>query len=130
MFLFLYKVWHFLEETVFSLKWWKKNWYLPWFFIVSVVTWVLTGGRGSTLNLIKRTNKIKEKEREVIKEITRKNDKAVTALEESARLEKQNIQNETKNKIATQETNLKKEQDAIKDDSEAINKDLNDTLNL
>ena len=91
MFLFLYKVWHFLEETVFSLKWWKKNWYLPWFFIVSVVTWVLTGGRGSTLNLIKRTNKIKEKEREVIKEITRKNDKAVTALEESARLEKQNI---------------------------------------
>ena len=130
MFLFLYKVWHFLEETVFSLKWWKKNWYLPWFFIVSVVTWVLTGGRGQTLNLIKRTNKIKEKEREVIKEITRKNDKAVTALEESARLEKQNIQNETKNKIATQETNLKKEQDAIKDDSEAINKDLNDTLNL
>ena len=130
MSLFFYKVWQFLKRTVFSLKWWKENWYLPWFFIVGMVVWIFTGGRGSALNLIKRTNKIKEEERETIKEIERKSDEAVTKLEESSRLEKQTIKKETEKKIAAQETELEKEQDAIKDDSEAINKDLNDALNL
>ena len=130
MTLFFYKVWQFLKRTVFSLKWWKDNWYLPWFFIVGLVVWIFTGGRGSALNLIKRTNKIKEEERETVKEIERKSDKAVSALEESARLEKASIQKETQEKITAQETALEKEHDAIKDDSEAINKELNDALDV
>jgi biopolymer transport protein ExbB/TolQ len=130
MTLFFYKVWQFLKRTVFSLKWWKENWYLPWFFIVGLVVWIFTGGRGSALNLIKRTNKIKEEERETVKEIERKSDKAVSALEESARLEKASIQKETQEKITAQEAAIKKAHDAIKDDSEAINKELNDALDV
>ena len=130
MSLFFYKMWQTLKRTVFSLKWWKENWYLPWFFIVGGVVWVLTGGRGSAINLIKRTNKIKEEERKTIEDIERKSDDAVEALEEKAKEKKEDIRKETEKKIAAQENELDEAQDAIKDDSEAINRDLNDALNM
>jgi len=128
--LFFYKIWQTLKRTVFSLKWWKENWYLPWFIVVGLLVWIVGGVRGSVANLIKRTTKIKADEREVIDEITRKSEKEESNIEEKARLEKQTIKEETEDKIDAQETAVEKAHNAIENDSEAVNKEINDALNL
>ena len=128
--LFFYKIWKTLKRTVFSLKWWKENWYLPWFFVVGLLVWIVSSVRGSAANFIKRTSGLIETERETIKEIERKSDEEETKLEEKARLEKQVIREETEDKLDAQEAEIEKKNNAIKDDSEAINKEINDALNL
>ena len=104
----MYLIWRFLCKTIFSLTWWKEHWYLPWLFIAGIVGWVISGGRGSALSLIKEAEAKIERESNLKKEAVRT--KAVARLE-------------------AEKTRLRKQQELLKGNSEAINKDLNDVLN-
>jgi biopolymer transport protein ExbB/TolQ len=128
MSLFLYKVWAFLRRTIFSLTWWKTHWYLPWVFLVTVIVWTFTGGRGSAVSFIKTSQKIKEEEREKIKELQAKTTDKIRKLETSAKEKKERIAEETKIKIEEEKEKIKKRQELLRGDSEAINKELNDVL--
>lgn len=128
MSLLLYKVWAFLRKTIFSLTWWKTHWYLPWVFLLTVIIWVFTGGRGSAVSFIKTSQKIKEEEREKIKELQAKTTDKIRKLETSAKEKKERIAEETKNKIEKEKEKIKKQQELLRGNSEAINKELNDAL--
>lgn len=128
MSLFLYKVWAFLQRTIFNLTWWKTHWYLPWVFLVTVIVWTFTGGRGSAVSFIKTSQKIKEEERKKIKELQAKTTDKLRKLENSAKEKKERITEETKIKIEEEKEKIKKRQELLRGDSEAINKELNDVL--
>ena len=128
MSLLLYKVWAFLRKTIFSLTWWKTHWYLPWVFLLTVIIWVFTGGRGSAVSFIKTSQKIKEEEQEKIKELQAKTTAKIKKLETSAKEKKERIAEETKNKIEKEKEKIKKRQELLRGNSEAINKELNDAL--
>jgi vacuolar-type H+-ATPase subunit H len=126
--LILYKIWAFLRRTIFSLTWWKTHWYLPWVFLVTVVVWTITGGRGSAASFIKTSQKIKEEERKKIKELETKANTNIRKLEDSAKEKKERIAEKTKNQIEVEKEKIKKQQELLRGDSEAINKELNDAL--
>jgi len=121
-------VWTFLRRTIFSLKWWKKHWYIPWLLLVSGFVWVFTAGRTSIVSFIKKSQEIREEERTKIEEIETKNKEDVLKLEEAAKEEKDKISESTKAKIEVEKKKIKKQQDLIRGNSEAINKDLNDVI--
>ena len=127
--LFLYVVWKFLCRTVFSITWWREHWYLPWLFIAGVVGWLLSGGRGSVLSLVKKTNEIKSTTRDKVVDIRRKNVEAEAAIERKAQERKAEIQAKAAADLAEVKARIKKERELLKGDSEAINSDLNDALN-
>tara|TARA_R110002051_G_scaffold296238_1_gene362281 strand:+ start:57 stop:449 length:393 start_codon:yes stop_codon:yes gene_type:complete len=129
MSLLFYKIWQFLKSTIFNLIWWKTHWYLPWLFLVGTVVWIFTGGRGSVINLVKRTNEIKAEERSVIEDIRRKNIEEEAKLERKAALKREAIKKKTEERISAEKTRIKKQQELIRDNSDAINKDINDALN-
>ena len=93
------------------------------------MVWIFTGGRGSALNLIKRTTEIKQEEREKVEDIRRKSIEAEAKLERAATLRKEEIRKRMDAKIEAEKQRIKKQQDLIRGDSEAINKDINDALN-
>ena len=129
MVLVLYKIWAFLRRTVFSLVWWKKNWYLPWLFLFGMIIWLVTGGRGSAAGLVKKTNQIKREEREVIDRLTAESRRIETALENAAREKREKVKKAAEDKLALEKARLKKERELTRGDGEAINKNLNDALN-
>ena len=120
MSLVLYKVWAFLRRTIFSLTWWKLHWYLPWLFLVVAITWFFTGGRGSAASFIKSSQKIKEESQEKIKELETKSRIKIVELEK--------IRENTELKIEAEKKRIKKQQELLRGNSEAINKELNDAI--
>ena len=101
---------------------------MPWVFLLTVIIWVFTGGRGSAVSFIKTSQKIKEEEQEKIKELQAKTTAKIKKLETSAKEKKERIAEETKNKIEKEKEKIKKRQELLRGNSEAINKELNDAL--
>jgi len=128
MSLVLYKVWAFLRRTIFSLTWWKLHWYLPWLFLVVAITWFFTGGRGSAASFIKSSQKIKEESQEKIKELETKSKIKIAELETAAKEKKEKIRENTELKIEAEKKRIKKQQELLRGNSEAINKELNDAI--
>ena len=127
--LVLYRVWAFLRRTIFNLVWWKKNWYLPWLFLLGIVVWLVTGGRGSAAGLVKKTNQIRKEERETIDRLNAESRRVETALEEAANAKRERVKKAAQEKLEREKNKLKKERELLRGDSEAINKNLNDALN-
>tara|TARA_Y100001973_G_C5206208_1_gene341686 strand:- start:3510 stop:3890 length:381 start_codon:yes stop_codon:yes gene_type:complete len=121
-------VWSFLRRTIFSLKWWKKHWYLPWIFLAGLVVWVLTAGRMSIASFVKKTNEIQDEERTNIKNIEASSKEEVRKLEAAAEKDKEAVSARTKEKIDTEKKKIKKQQELIRGDGEAINKALNNAI--
>ena len=121
-------VWSFLRRTIFSLKWWKKHWYLPWIFLAGLVVWVLTAGRMSIASFVKKTNEIQDEERTNIKKIEASSKEEVRKLEAAAEKDKEAVSARTKEKIDTEKKKIKKQQELIRGDGEAINKALNNAI--
>ena len=121
-------VWSFLRRTIFSLKWWKKHWYLPWIFLAGLVVWVLTAGRMSIPSFVKKTNEIRDEERTNIKKIEASSKEEVRKLEAAAEKDKEAVSARTKEKIDTEKKKIKKQQELIRGDGEAINKALNNAI--
>jgi len=125
----LYLIWRFLCKTIFSLTWWKEHWYLPWLFIAGIVGWVISGGRGSALSLIKRTTEIRKEERNNVIDIRRHHIEEEAKIERESNLKKEAVRTKAVARLEAEKTRLRKQQELLKGNSEAINKDLNDVLN-
>tara|TARA_Y100001973_G_C5143838_1_gene304330 strand:- start:309 stop:698 length:390 start_codon:yes stop_codon:yes gene_type:complete len=126
--LLFYPAWKFLQRTVFSLKWWREHWYLPWLFIAGFVGWLLSGGRGSVLSLVKKTTEIRSEERDNIIDIRRKHIEREAQIEREVQRRKAEIKAQGVKDLEELKSRIKKERQMLSGNSEAINKDLNDAL--
>jgi len=92
------------------------------------VVWVLTAGRMSIASFVKKTNEIQDEERTNIKNIEASSKEEVRKLEAAAEKDKEAVSARTKEKIDTEKKKIKKQQELIRGDGEAINKALNNAI--
>ena len=126
--LFFYLAWKFLQRTVFSLKWWKEHWYLSWLFLAGVVGWLLSGGRGSVLSLVRKTTEIRAEERNNVIDIRRKRVEKEAQIEREVQRKKAEVKAKAAADLEDLKARIKKEREILSGNSEAINKDINDAL--
>jgi len=126
--LFFYLAWKFLQRTIFSLKWWKEHWYLPWLFLAGAIGWLLSGGKGSAPSLVRKTTEIRTEERNNVIDIRRERIKEEAVIERKANLKKEEVKNKATADLKALKARIKKEREILSGNSEAINKDLNDAL--
>jgi len=96
--------------------------------MAGVVGWLLSGGRGSVLSLVRKTTEIRAEERDNVINIQRKRIEAEATLEKEAQKKKEEVKANAVVALEAQKARIKKERELLKGDSEAINKDLNDAL--
>ncbi len=92
------------------------------------MVWVLTAGRMSIASFVKKTNEIQDEERTNIKNIEASSKEEVRKLEAAAEKDKEAVSARTKEKIDTEKKKIKKQQELIRGDGEAINKALNNAI--
>jgi cobalamin-dependent methionine synthase I len=126
--LFFYLAWRMACRTIFSFAWWKERWYLPWLFMLGILGWVVSGGRGSVVSLTKKTNEIRSKERGNVIDIRKKHIEREAQIEREVRRRKAEIRTQSVKDLEELKARIKKERELLSGDSEAINKDLNDAL--
>jgi sugar phosphate permease len=117
------------KHTVFSTRWWKEHWWVPFVFLFGVVVWLLTKGRNSPVRKVsERINKIRKKEREEIDRVKIETAQLNAKIDDEAREKIKNAVAETKKMMDDSEDQNEKFKDIVKDNSEAINKALNDVI--
>jgi len=127
MSLLLSKILDWCKETIFTAKWWKEHWYLPFVFLGFVLMWMF-GGKSPVIKLNQKIHDIKEKERKSILELKKKEKATNKLIDKTLEKEKEKVKEETENKIDDLKERIKEDNKKIKDDSDKINDALNDIL--
>ena len=127
MSILLSKIWGWCKRTIFTAKWWKNHWYLPFAFLGFVLFWAM-GGKSPVIKLNEKINNLKEKEREDVKKIKKSSKAKEKDIEKNLKEDKDKVKKETEKNIDDLKERIKEDNKKIKGDSEKINDALNDIL--
>jgi len=115
------------KHTVFSTRWWRDHWWVPFVFLFGIVMWLLTKGRNNPVREVsERLNKIRKKDREETAKAQLQLAKKTAEIDETARQKIKKVVKDTKKLMDESEDQNEKFKEIIKNNSEAINKALND----
>jgi len=121
------KVYTWCTRTIFSAKWWKDHWWIPFVFLGFILL-RLMGGSSPVVRLSKKINKIKEKERKDISKIKKEKIDKEEKIDRDVDDRLEEVNRETEKKIDELKEKIKEDNKKIKGDSEKINDALNDIL--
>ena len=115
------------KRTIFSTRWWRNHWWVPFVFLFGMVMWLLTKGRYNPVRKVsERINKIRKKDREETAKAHLQLAQRTIEIDEEARKKIKKVVEDTRKLMSGAEDENEKFKEIVKDNSEAINKALND----
>lgn len=120
-----------LKLSLLSADWWKKHWYKLVIVFLVILTWSLMSKRHNKLGkFVLKVEEIKKDSRDKILELEIKESKEKLKLEEEKKEKQRLVKEKAEAELEAAVERIKAKNELLKNDSESINKALNDMFDV
>jgi len=122
-------VFKWANRTIFSATWWKEHWWVPFVFLGAAFVWMFTKGRSNPVRKVSdRIERIRQEERTKVDQVRTGLESTKIKIDKETKKKIERAVKETKRMMQESEEDNEKYKELIEDNSDAINRALNDVV--